>query len=73
MKTWEIWSEGYRATGESSKAFKLGEGIGETFHEACIDLANRSKYFNTFFNEEQLTHWACRLYATEWQAREVYG
>lgn len=35
MKEWEIWCEGYAATGEYSSAYFYGTAMGETFDEAC--------------------------------------
>lgn len=35
VKTWEIWSEGYAATGEQQPAHFYGTAEGETFEEAC--------------------------------------
>lgn len=35
MKEWEIWAEGYRATGEHSKAVFIGIAWADTFDEAC--------------------------------------
>ena len=36
MKTFEIWMEGFAATGESGTAQKIGEAEGETFEEAVM-------------------------------------
>ncbi len=35
MKTFQIWSEGYAATGEHTTAHYRGEAEGETFDDAC--------------------------------------
>ena len=35
MKKFEVWSEGYRATGESAGAQFHGEAMAENFIEAC--------------------------------------
>ena len=35
MKEYEIWSEGYAATGERGTAHYYGKAMGETFEEAC--------------------------------------
>jgi hypothetical protein len=37
MKEFEIWSEGYAATGEYSSAYCYGKFMGETFDDACIN------------------------------------
>lgn len=38
MKVFQIWMEGYRATGESGVATIVGTGEGETFDEAVKDF-----------------------------------
>jgi hypothetical protein len=35
MKEFEIWSEGYAATGERAGAHFHGKAMGETFEDAC--------------------------------------
>ena len=40
MKEWEIWSEGYSATGEHSGAHFHGKFPGETFDDA-VEYANK--------------------------------
>lgn len=38
MKNFQIWIEGYAATGEHSTASYVGESEGETFLDACINF-----------------------------------
>lgn len=38
MKEFEIWSEGYMATGEHSTAYFHGKSKGETFDDACVNF-----------------------------------
>jgi hypothetical protein len=38
MKDFEIWIEGFAATGESSGAYFKGKVLAENFDEACIKL-----------------------------------
>lgn len=38
MKEFEIWEEGYAATGQHSGAYFIGKAMGETFDEACINF-----------------------------------
>lgn len=68
----EIWSEGYACTGESSRAIHFGRCFGKTFKEACI------KFFSyrddkSCFDPERMTFWACRLYDNEEDARRSFG
>lgn len=69
-KEYEIWSEGYRATGDSAGACFHGRIYASSFKEACI------KYFgidNIYFNEDNLTFWGCHLYDNEQKARKNFG
>jgi len=70
---YSIWSEGYRATGNSSGANFEGVGHGETFREACDDLARRDQVFAKYYNPEKLTLWGCRLFDNESDARKSFG
>lgn len=54
MKEWEIWSEGYAATGEHGRAFLHGTAWGESFDEACIN----------FREPEDLKDWEGTVYRT---------
>lgn len=76
MKTYDIWSEGYRIMCEYSDAHIMGKGQGNSFREACIQCFNsRPKdpewAFN--FNEEKLTFWGCKLFDNETDARKNFG
>jgi hypothetical protein len=66
---WEVWCEGYQATGEQGFHHLMGTHQGRTFEEACRLLLGDSK----FFNQEKLTYWSCRLFPTKGQAAESFG
>ena len=68
-KRFEIWVEGYLATGESGLAHRVGISFGRTFKEACDLYAERNPRFKEFYDSERLTHWACRLYDNVRDAR----
>lgn len=87
LKTFEIWMEGYAATGESGTAQKIGEGEGETFDEAVRDYMlknpkhgiewNDSRRYSTdeaYMNRRSHWNiWACNLYDNEADARKAFG
>ena len=79
MRTFAIWSEGYRATGEHGDATLHGYAKGETFEEACRNLAAKDKDFAQSFRERQDcgrwygSFWGCRLFDNEEDARKVFG
>lgn len=68
-----IWSEGYAIAGAQSKAQILGVAEGATFKDAVIAYAQTDVNFNKYFNADNMTHWGCRLYDNEEEARKVFG
>lgn len=52
MKEYEIWCEGYRATGEEGTAYLIGTAFGNTFNEAC----------ENFTYPEDLKDWEGKIY-----------
>ena len=73
MKLYEIWSEGYRCTGDSGEAMLHGRIKADTFKEACIAFALKDRRFNPYFNPETMTYWGCRLFDNERNARKSFG
>lgn len=74
-RAFEIWAEGWAATGDNGSAQLLGIGRGKTFLEACQDLANRKPEFAKQFaiHDGIPTHWGCRLFDNERLARASFG
>ena len=79
MKTFEIWTEGYAATGEVGNATCHGTQEAETFEEACIKLLGNDLDKD---NREpdgyrryggRLCIWACRCFDNEADARKSFG
>lgn len=89
LKEYEVWREGYAATGEHSGASLLGRVQARNFRQACHILmctrylqqsheANKpeySEYYNTdwCYDPNKLTDWGCHLYWDEKQARKSFG
>lgn len=88
MKEFEIWIEGYRATGEEAQASFIGKAAGETFEEACKNFEYPEDQFNMgikFISKGQKltldekghggrpSIWACRLFDNEADARKSFG
>jgi hypothetical protein len=73
MPKFNIWSEGYSVTGQSSGAILVAEAVeGDDFKDAC------QKHFvgevhEYYFNPEKLSYWGCRLYDNEAEARKAFG
>lgn len=80
---YEVWSEGYRATGQSATAFKLinpkGDGTweAETFSDACILAMKSSGYsyqdIDKFYNPVKNSFWGCRFFDNEKDAKRSFG
>lgn len=69
MPKFQIWSEGYKATGEAQKACPQGSVEANSFQEACDELF----LDNQSYDSERLTIWGCRLFDNEDAAREAFG
>lgn len=74
MKEWEVWIEGYAATGGSGTASFEGVYKGETFKNA-VESMMKDKQWNIegYYNPERLTYWACRFFDNETDARKSFG
>jgi hypothetical protein len=73
FKHFEIWAEGYAATGESGRAIKMGEADGKDFKNACVNFAEKNDSFKKFFNPQYMNYWGCRLFDNEADARKSFG
>jgi len=86
MKEFEIWSEGYAATGERGFAMLHGKFPGETFDDA-VEYANehanlgaekvtRERYRSDEHYKDRRSNWhiwACMLFDNEADARKSFG
>jgi hypothetical protein len=73
MKTFDIWSEGYRENVGSTPAEPWGQARGETFRDAVLAYAATNAEFNEALDAANLTVWGCRLFPTEAEARVAFG
>ncbi|EEJ5117664.1 TPA: hypothetical protein N2G45_002882 [Salmonella enterica] len=72
MQRYQVWSEGYEATGNKAGAKLLGEAEAENFQQACEKIfqdSNRVQHFD----RQRLTYWGCRLFDNEPDARKSFG
>jgi len=65
-----VWCEGYRVTGDSSKATYHGHCRATSFQDACDHIFKDSHYY---YNKVSLTYWGCRLFDNEADARRKFG
>jgi len=71
-KTYDIWCEGYAATGERSGATYFGAAKGHSFKEACDKFMAKDRESH-YYDPAKLTYWACRLFDNETDARKAFG
>lgn len=72
LTAYQIWSEGYSATGEHDTARLMGSSTGNSFREACISFFDKRKD-SGYFNSISLTYWGCHLFDNESDARKSFG
>jgi hypothetical protein len=80
MKEFEVWTEGFAATGQSSGATLHGKVMAENFDQACIKVLgsrldkDESKPDGYSRNSEgNMCVWACGCYDNEKEARAYFG
>jgi len=69
---YQIWSEGYAATGERAPASFEGEVEANSFHEACI-LLLKDRLDKDSQGNCRMSVWGCRLFDNEAEARKSFG
>lgn len=70
---YEVWNEGYAATGEHSPAQLVGVVSARSFPEAVEKALKDAKWDMSFFDKEKLTYWGCRFFDNEKDARKSFG
>jgi len=87
-KEYEIWIEGFIATGQSQRASFIGKAKGNNFKEACKSFRYPENIIREYDGElivkkgtklkldKHYKHpsiWACRLFDNEKDARKSFG
>jgi len=76
MKEFQIWMEGYSATGESCGAEFLGKQVADTFEYACIKKVGHALDRNKDGYRKiggSLCAWGRRCFDNEADARRCFG
>jgi len=80
MIKFEVWTEGYAATGQSSSAIFHGEIMAETFNEACIKILGDSldkdpEQPDGYRHDSggNMSVWGCRCCDNKNDARKSFG
>ena len=69
MKCYNIWMEGFCATGAKAQASFIGTVEANSFVEACQKAFEKDPYYNSAQN----TYYGCGLYDNEADARKSFG
>ena len=74
--TYEVWMEGYCATGQSATHEFIGKEEANNFKKAC-KIAMRKwaskEDYETYYDEDNMTFWGCRLFDNESDAARGFG
>lgn len=73
IKEFEVWLEGYAATGERGTAQYLGKQKATSFKEACIQALIDKDWDLSIYDENTNSYWACKFYDNEEEARKSFG
>lgn len=73
MKDWEVWTEGYAATGEFGSAILHGVYRAETFQQAVEAWLDEYTDRWKSYDSDRMTFWGCRFYDNERDARAFLG
>lgn len=79
MKKYQVWLEGFSATGNNETAKKLTRKNEETtweadtFQEACEKALRTLKWEMKYYNNDRNTYWSCRFFDNETDARKNFG
>ena len=69
VKKYQVWIEGYRASGDGAPARLAGECCASSFKEACKEVMKNS----STYDENTNTSWGCGLFDNETDARKNFG
>jgi hypothetical protein len=76
-RVWNIWAEGFTATGKTSTAWQLNETPvrADSFDDAVLMLiaASANKALFDRGRDGEWRYWGCRLYDNEADARASFG
>lgn len=73
MSKFDVWVEGYNATGNRGVAKILGSAIeAENFQEACM-LTVDERQLTPLLSKDCTTLWGCRFFDNEADARRSFG
>lgn len=72
-KEYEVWSEGFHVMEGRANAHFWGKVEAYSFGDACWTLMAMNAEFREYFDAKRMTHWGCRLFDNEVDARKSFG
>lgn len=73
LQVFEVWIEGYTATGQHEQAYTLGTFEANTFEEACMKAMIANNWDLSSYNAKSNSYWACKFFDNEEEARKSHG
>lgn len=78
---YEVWIQGYAATGEHGEAFQLTLSTeistkwrGDGFQKACVNALKSLEWdMKDYYDPIKNSYWACRFFDNEQDARKSFG
>lgn len=72
---YEVWIQGYAATGDAGKAQLVGSTNAASFQEACDKVCNTPGFKDKWgaYDSKKLTVWGCKLFDNATDARKAFG
>ena len=71
MNTYEVWIEGFAATGQHGQARLAAVVEGVTFKVAVTSYMEGIRF--KFFDAKNMTYWGCHICDNEVDARRSFG
>jgi hypothetical protein len=72
LRRFWVWVEGFAVTGQQGHAQLCGTALAKTFKQAC-DLVMSQPPWKDNYDPKDGTHWGCRLFDNEADARKKFG
>lgn len=74
QRQFNVWLEGYEATGNSASAEFKGVWSGITFEEACANWVDSLPIEErSYYDPKTNSYWGCQFYENETAARKTFG
>lgn len=75
-REFDVWMEGYSATGQYCPHEFVGKAIAKDFKTACA-IAVKERYgeeeFNKYYDADRCSYWGCRCFDNEEDASRLCG